>query len=305
MKSVRRTVNTSGCFLCNEASHSVIWRENGFEGKLCGCGLVYTDTKGRSPTSFIDFTDEGHLDPFYSLSAELKAKWMAAHCPSGRLLEVGCGDGFFLSAARSFGYEVVGMEPHGGRSDRVAQSLGIRVERAFIEEDSLPPSSFDVVYHCDLLAHFPDPLKALQSMKRLLRPKGVLCFEVGILGGISPVWYRLIGEIGLGPHLWLYSYRALASLFERSGVLVEHRQHFGLALGVILSRPIGVVTNRLIRPMLSALRTVGRATEPEKALQLKHEIENFLRYRAGRFLPNFGPATLLVVARPKGTDGGS
>jgi SAM-dependent methyltransferase len=291
--------------LCNDVSEHVVWRENGFAGRLCGCGLLYCDTKGCPPKSFIDLTDDPHTDSFYSVPAKLKAKWMAAHCPSGRLLEIGCGDGSFLAAARSLGYEVTGMEPHRGRADRVSQRFGIPVEQAFVENDSLAPSSFDVVYHCDLLAHYPDPVRALRSMTRLLRPDGVLCFEVGIVGGISPVWYRLGGGIGLGRHLWLYSYQALAKLLERSGLSVEHEQHFGLALGVLLSRPTGVVTNRLIRPALSGLKVLGFPTGPEKALHLKFAIETFLRYRAGRISPAFGPATMLIVARPMGAYGGT
>jgi SAM-dependent methyltransferase len=298
-------ITTSRCFLCNTASDRVVWLENGFQGKRCGCGMVYTETEGRPLESFIDFTEEVHQETFYSLPAKLKAKWMAAHCPFGRLLEVGCGDGFFLAAARGLGYEVVGMEPHRGRAERVSRGSGVPMELAFIEDDSLPATSFDVVYHCDLLAHFPDPARALRSMTRLLRPGGVLCFEVGILGGISPLWYGLIGGIGLGRHLWLYSYRALATLLERSGLSVEHQQHFGLGLGVLLDRPVGIVTNRLLRPILLGLRLSGAPTGPEKAVQFKRVIENFLRYGAGRFSPRFGPATMWIVARPKGVDRGT
>ena len=244
--------NMSGCFLCHTVSGQVIWRENGFEGRLCNCGMLYTDTAGRSPESFLDFTDEFHQDAFYALPARLKAQWMAEHCPRGKLLDVGCGDGFFLAAARDLGYEVAGMEPHEGRAEQVVRRFGVTVERALIEQDSLPPSSFDVVYHCDLLAHFPDPVAALRSMMRLLRPGGVLCFEVGILGGISPFWYPLIGTIGLGQHLWLYSYKALYELFDQAGLVVKQEQHFGLAPQVLLSRPVGIFTNRVLRPILAA-----------------------------------------------------
>jgi SAM-dependent methyltransferase len=295
-------MNRTVCFLCNAMSNRVVWRENKLEGKICGCGLVYTETRDRLPESFID-TEEAHPETFYSLSAELKARWMATRCTSGRLLEVGCGEGFFLAAARTLGYEVVGMEPNSARADQATKRFGLSVQRMFLEDDKLPASSFDVVYHCDLLAHFPDPVRALQSMTRLLRPNGVLCFEVGILGGISPLWYRLIGEIGLGRHLWLYSYRALALLLDRSGLSVEHQQLFGLGMNVLLTRPVEVLTNRLVRPILSGFRRAGAETGAEKALEMKMAIENFLRYRASRVWPRLGPATVLIVARPKEMNG--
>jgi SAM-dependent methyltransferase len=299
MKSTLAASASSRCFLCGAVSDRVVWRENGFDGRLCGCGILYTDTRGHSPESLVDLTHDLHPESFYSLPARTKAKWVAAHCPPGKLLEVGCGDGFFLAAARDVGYEVAGMEPHACRAGRTSRRVSITIERTFIEQDSLPPASYDVVYQCDLLAHFPDPIQALRSTVRLLRPGGVLCFETGILGDMSPVWYRLIGGIDLGPHLWLYSDAAVAKLLDHAGLLVEHRKRFSLVPQLLLTHPLGLVTNRLIRPVLSALRLLGFPTDPEKAHRLKLVIENFLRYHGGPLPLHFGPATLLIVARPK------
>jgi hypothetical protein len=100
----------SRCFLCDEVSNRIIWRENGHEGRLCRCGMLYTNQATmRMPA---DPTLDNHAPEFYSLPAQLKANWIARYCPPGRLLEIGCGDGFFLAAARKCGYEVWGIEPN-------------------------------------------------------------------------------------------------------------------------------------------------------------------------------------------------
>ena len=148
------------CFLCNRVSDRVVWRENSIDGRLCECGLVYSDTGGNPPNR-IDLASELHPTDFYAMPARLKAKWMATHCPKGRLIEVGCGESSFLKAARELGYDISGMDPHPGRAESVSKQLGITVEQAFVEDDAIPPGGFDVVYHCDLLSHFPDPLRAL------------------------------------------------------------------------------------------------------------------------------------------------
>jgi ubiquinone/menaquinone biosynthesis C-methylase UbiE len=41
----------------------------------------------------------------------------------------------------------------------------------------LPPESFDLVYCRFLVVHVPDPEAALQEMRRLLKPNGVLVCE--------------------------------------------------------------------------------------------------------------------------------
>jgi SAM-dependent methyltransferase len=284
-------VARSKCFLCGEASEQVVWKEDGVEGLRCECGMVYTNQP--SIVEPLDLTQDFHPDHFYSLPAEFKAAWVTRNCPHGRLVEVGCGAGFFLVAARSHGYEVTGLEPNPVYDLRLQQQ-DIPVVHEHVEDNSLPRRSFDVVYHCDLLAHFPDPIRSLAAMCDLLSPTGVLCFEVGLLGGISPSWYPLVGRIGLGQHLWLYSDRAFRNLMRRAGLEIVRIQYFGLAPEVIGVRILGVLDKYLLRP---ALQTVSR-DGTDHAVRVKHSCVYFLRYRAGALLPHVGPQTLLVVAKP-------
>jgi SAM-dependent methyltransferase len=259
--------------------------------------MVYTNRHGVG--ALVDPTIEHHGQAFYSLPAELRANWVSTNCPPGRLLEVGCGDGFFLKAARRHGYEICGIEPNPERCRRASEELGIEVEQRFLEDSRFPRATFDVVYHCDLLVHFLDPISALNTMTAFLRPGGVLCFEVGILGGVSTAWYRLIGEIGLGEHLWFYSNRALEHLFERSDLIIEKTKYFGLVPEVVVGRVTDIFSYRMLKPLLTLVQPLRIFPSPEAALQLRSSTHNFLRYRVGRFAPRIGPLTVFAVARPK------
>ncbi len=291
IRTASQGVSTSMCFLCGEASEQVVWKEDGVEGLLCRCGMVYTNQLAMLEP--LDLTRDNHPDHFYSLPAGFKAAWVARNCPHGRLVEVGCGAGFFLAAVRPHGYEVIGLEPNPAYDRRLRQ-LGIPVAHELVEDNSLPRRSFDVVYHCDLLAHFPDPIRSLTAMCELLNPSGVLCFEVGLLGGISPSWYTLVGRIGLRQHLWLYSDQAFKSLMRRAGLDIVRIQYFGLSLEVIGEKILGVLNKHLFRPALQAVSRDGA----DRALRAKQSCGFFLRYRAGALLPHIGPQTLLVVAKP-------
>src|SRR6185369_8803253 len=119
------------CFLCKKESDRTVWRESIYEGRLCSCGLLYTWPSPRPGA--IDFTSDPHPREFYACTADYKAAWIARHCPRGRLLEVGCGEGFLLAAARARGYQVFGLEPHPGRARRVKEEMGIDVQEGFIE----------------------------------------------------------------------------------------------------------------------------------------------------------------------------
>jgi SAM-dependent methyltransferase len=286
----------SKCFLCDEASNCIVWRENGYEGRVCRCGMLYTNQATmRVPA---DPTLDNHPPEFYALPAQLKANWTARYCPPGRLLEIGCGDGFFLAAARKCGYEVWGIEANKLRAQRAQTELSLPVEAAFLEHSKLPRASFDVVYHCDLLAHFADPIGQLNRMTAFLRPGGVLCFEVGILGGVSPVWYKLVGEIGLGQHLWLYSDDALKKLLNNANLTIEKIQYFGLSAEGILGRISNIFYSRLLSQLFSSLNSTQMIPPPEIAHEWHQRTLNFLRYRVGYLLPRAGPQTLFVIARP-------
>ena len=285
------------CFLCKKESDRTVWRERAYEGRLCSCGMLYTHPS--PPPGAIDFTKDPHPQDFYSCSANYKAEWIARHCPQGKLLEVGCGDGFLLEAARARGYQVFGLEPDADRARRVREQLGIDVQQDFLEDDRLPEKDFDVIYHCDMLAHFPDPIKCLSLMSSALRDGGVLCFEVGILGGISATWYRLIGEIGLGPHRWLYSERALEELFAQSGLAVQQIQYFSLGPYVLLHKLTRLLEAVVFR-LLAALAVAGaRGSRENLSLVCTKNSCTLLHYKVGAFAPRVGPLKLLVVARPK------
>jgi len=123
-----------------------------------------------------------------------------------------------------------------------------------------------------------------------------LCFEIGLLGGISPSWYRLVGSLGLGQHLWLYSDEAFKNLMERARLNILDIQYFGLAPEVLGGKALGILNKRLLSPVLQAVSTGGR----ERAMRIKNSCTNFLRYRVGSLLPHLGPQTLMVVAGPIG-----
>jgi len=127
------------CFLCKERSERIVFREAGYEAHQCDCGLLYTTP--LPPPDAIDLTEDLHKKAYYDLPAALRVEFIKRYRPTGDLLEVGCGDGFFLRAAQSQGYNVAAIEPNPERAAQVRQALGVQVEEAYIETSNWPPLS--------------------------------------------------------------------------------------------------------------------------------------------------------------------
>ena len=287
----------SVCTVCKSTSGIVVVRENGYEGRACACGTVYV-TPEPSPEE-VDHTSDGHSEAFYDLPAAMKARWVRRHTSGHDLLEIGCGTGSFLQAAQAAGFDVEGIEAEPARAAAAARRLSAVVHAAFFE-DVRSARRADVVYHCDMLAHFERPVDALRLMTNFLRPGGVLAFEVGLVGELPPFWYSWIGEIGYPQHRWLYSQRSLRRLLHEAGLQIEHMKIFDLSACVAAHhglRTAARVVRRLKPRRAMTPRDPGHSDHADAGGAMLR-FQNMLRYRVGAWLPRIGPATALVIARP-------
>ena len=270
-----------------------VWSEAGFTGRRCPCGLVYLDP----PTTTPAVTPDRHYDGYYAFPAELRVEWITQFCSAGRLLEIGPGPGHLLAAAQRRGFEVAGVDPNPASVERIRARLGVDVEHATIETSALPDAAFDVVAHVDLLAHLADPVAALRAMARRLRPGGHMCFEVGINGAISPLWYHAFGRLDFPVHRWMFSRLAVERILARAGLTIVGARRFGLipAFALVLA---GRAAGR------RAIQLAGHPRDPSGLPPAQNAVHRLydramcvLRYRIGRLAPDIGPQTLFVAAR--------
>ncbi|HWE38639.1 MAG TPA: class I SAM-dependent methyltransferase [Isosphaeraceae bacterium] len=175
-----------------------------------------TDVLGLASVyySMTDDVDEARRRRFLAhiAHAESRGSALAAAIPAGsRVLEVGCGTGGFLVAARRAGLEVVGADVATrwlvvARRRLADRGLSAPIVGANAERLPWADASFDVVVADSVLEHLADPLAALREWRRVVRPGGRLLVW-------SPNRYTLlpdphVGLWGLGwlPRRWAPAY---------------------------------------------------------------------------------------------------
>ncbi|MEI8345814.1 MAG: class I SAM-dependent methyltransferase, partial [Candidatus Omnitrophota bacterium] len=99
---------------------------------------------------------------------------LAKHKQGGRLLDIGCGPGFFLEEARQGGFEVEGLDLSRWSADYARKRFGIRVFEGLLAQAPFEPKSFDVITFNDVIEHIEDPKTFLTQVRRLLKNDGVL-----------------------------------------------------------------------------------------------------------------------------------
>jgi len=168
-----------------------------------------------------------------------------------RLLDVGCGVGFYLKLlADAFPKaEALGVEMGGPAADRAA-SLGPTILRTGFDDADVAPGSVDALCMNHLVEHLPSPKDALARAATLVRPGGVI--EVEIPRGDG--W----GCERLGRWWWPHMPPQHIQLFTRDG-LVKTLATAGFS-EVISERTTGYPLTLSAALVLSFKHTAGSAS---------------------------------------------
>lgn len=139
------------------------------------------------------------------------------HTNGRRLVDLGCWVGFLLSEASARGWEATGVEPSVFASAFARERLGLDVRTADLLEADLPPASFDAVFMGDVLEHLPQAGRALDRVRVLLRPGGVIALALPDAGSrlarvMGARWWSVIPT-----HVHYFTRHSLETLLRRKG----------------------------------------------------------------------------------------
>lgn len=176
-----------------------------------------------------------------------KALSLLTGCTS--VLEVGVGEGYFLRAAREFGFDVQGVELNPKAAGR-ARALGFQVHELTLHElSNRIIDRFDAICSFQTLEHVPDPRVFLEGMMSMLRPGGKLILSVpnaAVMRKIDPQNKDLLNQPPHHMGHWDEGvFRALERLFPLK-VRSVHKEP-------LASYHIGWMLNGYLRNRLSLL----------------------------------------------------
>jgi SAM-dependent methyltransferase len=172
----------------------------------------------------------GEDQAWFELAQNDRLEIFEKHLPADqrRLLDIGCGPGFFLAAAKKRGWDSYGIEPS-RQAAAHASGLGIAVTEGLFNKDSAAAlGRFDAVNLTNVLEHVPDPVAILRSAIGLLDKGGVLC--VGVPNDFSPLQIAARGAMNTGDwwvapphHLNYFDFESLSALLVRLGLCCVER----------------------------------------------------------------------------------
>lgn len=190
--------------------------------RCMNCGFVYAIPK--EPLS--ELADDYRRMEDHEYTAEEKGrrkqarvilKFIRQFKNGGKMLDIGCGPGFFLSEAKTQGWRVQGVDLSAWARDTAAKRFNVEVFQGELSAARFPDKSFDAVVMNDVIEHLEDPKSCLREARRVLKNDGVLYLSTP---DIDSALSRLLRARWWGInkyHLNYFSRRTLEKMFAETG----------------------------------------------------------------------------------------
>jgi SAM-dependent methyltransferase len=219
----RKEKTKRACVACGSTNARPLGVKNDLDVVSCvECKSVYTTfTPWYSSAFFYSgfYINKDELSPpsFVQTRLEEITAGFSSFRNNNRLLDIGCGAGTLLVAARKKGWNAQGLDVSSGAAKHV-RDLGFEVHEGELKDAAFPSEHFDVVTAAELLEHLIDPQLLLQEVARILRPGGLFWTTTPHARGLSGRMLGLKWRCVWPPeHLQLFSVRGVKKLLHDAG----------------------------------------------------------------------------------------
>lgn len=223
------------CKACLESQITMLFKKNSYYFKKCvKCGLIFVDPlpqkrevlklydKSTKAAYYEEADQEGILYAKKLKLGFLKDLHAISFNSWQRVLDIGCGGGFFLNAVRETFDEVYGLEISSELAEFVKRKWGIDVHIGDIQNINFSENYFDIITLYDVIEHMLHPDQLLSEIHRILKPGGVVVVSTPNVNGLSAKIMKDKWLFFTPPeHLYYFSPNSLKIFLEANGFTVR------------------------------------------------------------------------------------
>lgn len=195
--------------------------------KCSDCGAVFvqpmpSDMELEKYYAGQYYEKPGFLQKFIQIMRLNKFSKMAR----GKLLDFGCGSGFFAKAMAENGWIASAIDVSDSSKQYFAKSKNPKFFSGTLKEAGFSKKTFDLIVAWHVFEHLKQPEKELKELGKILKDDGILMISVPNIDSVSfnlfkANWFHF----DIPRHLIHYSPNSLKKLLEENGFVVEKANH--------------------------------------------------------------------------------
>lgn len=165
------------CPLCASSNFKALPKFNRSHLVKCrSCSLVFSEkipTNNELEEHYSHYNRGRHVSDLTIKRYEQLLNEFSKYKQAGKVIDVGCGSGFFLDVAARMKWDAYGTE-FGIDAVEFCKAKGHNVFEGPIETIELEPDTFDIVTSFEVIEHLTYPKEHFEKLFKILRPGGIL-----------------------------------------------------------------------------------------------------------------------------------
>ena len=237
---MKTTINDT-CILCGSKKRRLIYSQDQYSVYKCEDCSLGTLNPQPGEAELTALYQQEYFQSHYNnelvpgsremekrlLQEKHRLRFFRKYKNKGKVLDIGCGRGYFLLACREHGYQVEGIDISADVANYVRSNLKIDVHVGKVSNIMLPEKTFDVITLWHSLEHTDDPNIYIHNARKWLKDEGVLVIDVPNYAGYDAIktWDNWQGW-SIPYHFYHFTKDSLAFLLHRHGLTIISKKDY-------------------------------------------------------------------------------
>jgi 2-polyprenyl-3-methyl-5-hydroxy-6-metoxy-1,4-benzoquinol methylase len=250
--------------------------------KCQDCGFVFSQ---RIPTlqdlqeHYSTYGRNDYLSPVTITRYNELLDTLEPYRKTNKLIDVGCGIGYFLEEAKKRGWEVYGTE-YTDEAVAICRAKGITMDKGALNPENYTDGEFDIVTSFEVIEHINNPIEEIKHFHKLLRQGGATYITTPNFNALERyLLQEKYNVISYPEHLSYYTKTTLNALMTKLGFTPKKVQTTGISLSR-LKNQINHAAEKQIEKDNTDDKIRNLTEEKGWAIFAKHTINSLLDFTA-------------------------
>lgn len=188
---------------------------------------------------------------------------------TNRIIDVGCGIGYFLECAIEQKWDAHGTE-YTEKTIEICNNKGIKMQQGELNVSNYQSNMFDVVTSFEVIEHINNPLDEIMKFRKILRKNGLLYITTPNFNSLLRYFLKNnYTVINYPEHLSYYTPKSLKKLLKDNGFKIVSCQTTGISLTRLLKTKKHISTSQTPKT-----ETQNKSNTQNKPIYIAHNTKD-------------------------------